>query len=270
MKERGEKIVMLTAYDTTSARLAEAAGIRLILVGDSLGPVMLGYESTIQVTMEDMLPHVRAVARGTKEALIVGDLPFMTYTVTEEDALRHAARMIQEGGAQAVKLEGGEIVAGTVQRLVACGLPVMGHLGLTPQSIHQLGGFKVQGRSVEAARRLLDDARRLEDAGAFSLVLECIPAPLAAAISERLTIPTIGIGAGAGCDGQVQVWHDLLGLLTDFKPKHAKRYANLGETIIAAVQQYIREVQGGEFPAAEHAFTMPAEVLAEAVAGVGG
>ncbi|GAG38734.1 unnamed protein product, partial [marine sediment metagenome] len=225
MKQRKEKIPMLTAYDYVTARMVDEANVPLILVGDSLGMVMLGYESTIPVTMEEMLHHTKAVVRGAKKALIIGDMPFMTYHTSEADALHNAARFIQEGGAQAVKLEGGEVVAEKVRRLVDCGIPVMGHIGLTPQSIYQLGGFKVRGKAAEEAKGLLRDASILEEAGAFAIVLECTPAPLSKLITEKLAIPTIGIGAGPDCAGQVQVISDILGLYTDFAPKHAKQYA---------------------------------------------
>ena len=249
MKPRGEKIVMLTAYDYSTARLVDEAGIPLILVGDSLGMVVLGYESTIPVTMEEMLHHTRAVVRGTKQAMVVGDMPFMTYHVSVEDALRNAARFIQEAGAQAVKLEGGVTVAEKVKRIVECGIPVMGHIGLTPQSIHQFGGFKMQGKTPEAAANLLADAKALEQAGAFSIVLETIPAHLGQMITDKISIPTIGIGAGPECDGQVQVINDILGSFTDFVPKHAKQYVKLTDIISKAVSQYRDEVRDGTFPA---------------------
>ena len=261
MKQRGEKIPMLTAYDYATAKLIDGAGIPIILVGDSLGMVMLGYESTIPVTMEEMLHHTKAVVRGAKRALIVGDMPFMTYHASISDALHNAGRFIQEGGAQAVKLEGGERVAETVRRLVECGIPVMGHIGLTPQSIHQLGGFKVQGKTPEAAIHLLKDALALEQAGAFSIVLESVPAPLSRIITQKVSIPTIGIGAGPWCDGQVQVISDLLGLFTDFVPKHAKQYARLAEIIRAAVADYITEVRTGSFPTKKESYTMDESVL---------
>jgi 3-methyl-2-oxobutanoate hydroxymethyltransferase len=261
MKQKGRRIPMLTAYDYTSARLIEAAGIHFILVGDSLGMVMLGYDSTLPVTLDAIIHHARAVVRGTAKALVVADLPFMTYNVSLELALQNAGRLMQEGGVQAVKLEGGHYIAPTVKRLTDCGIPVMGHLGLTPQAIHQLSGFRVQGRTAEAAQRLLDDALALQAAGAFSIVLELVPTELARHISQQLTIPTIGIGAGAGCDGQVQVMHDMLGLYDDFVPKHAKQYATLGLSIRAAVAQYAEEVQKGEFPAAEQSFNMDETVL---------
>jgi len=263
MKEKGEKFAMLTAYDFNTARIIDEAGIPLILVGDSLGNVVLGYETTIPVTMEDMLHHCKAVVRGAKNALVVGDMPFMTYHVSTEDALRNAARFIQEAGTQAVKLEGGTVVAEKVRRLVECGIPVMGHIGLTPQSIHQLGGARIQGKTLEAARKLIDDAIALEQAGAFSVVLETVPAPLAALITRKLTIPTIGIGAGPGCDGQVQVITDILGLTSGYVPKHARQYANLNEIIKKAVTTYQEEVKHGDFPTDRESFPLDEEVLAE-------
>lgn len=263
MKQKGEKITMLTSYDYATAKIVDEVGIPLILVGDSLGMVVLGYESTIPVTMEDMLHHTKAVVRGTKNALVVGDMPFMTYHVSIEDALRNAGRFIQEAGCQAVKLEGGVTVAEKVRKIVQCGIPVMGHIGLTPQSINQLGGYRIQGRSPEAASRLLQDALALEDAGAFSVVLETVPAPLATLISQRLTVPTIGIGAGAGCDGQVQVINDILGSFADFVPKHAKQYAKLTNIVRQAVAEYFGEVKSGAFPTDKQSFTMDESVLAE-------
>jgi 3-methyl-2-oxobutanoate hydroxymethyltransferase len=261
MKPKGEKIAMLTAYDYSTARIVDEAGIPLILVGDSLGMVVLGYESTIPVTMEEMLHHTRAVVRGTRSALVIGDMPFMTYHVSTEDALKNAARFIQEGGCQAVKLEGGVSVAGKVRRIVECGIPVMGHIGLTPQSINQLGGFKIQGKTREAAAVLLEDARALEEAGAFSIVLETIPAPLAALITEKVNIPTIGIGAGIGCDGQVQVINDIFGSFTDFVPKHAKQYARLIDIMSSAVVSYRDEVKAGKFPTDVQSFAMDESAL---------
>jgi 3-methyl-2-oxobutanoate hydroxymethyltransferase len=246
---------MVTAYDYTSAQIVERAGIPLILVGDSLGQVVLGYPSTVPVTLEEMLHHVRAVIRGSQRALVVGDLPFLTYTTTEQ-AIASAGRFLQDGGAQAVKVEGGAPVAPIVQRLVELGIPVMGHLGLTPQSVNQLGGTRVQGKRADAARRLIEDAIALENAGAFALVLELVPDQLAQEITERLHVPTIGIGAGAHCDGQVLVWHDLLGLYTDFVPRHTRRYASLADTISSALQQFAAEVHAGEFPAQEHGSVM--------------
>jgi 3-methyl-2-oxobutanoate hydroxymethyltransferase len=249
MKARAEKIVMLTAYDYSTAKLIDQAGIPLILVGDSLGMVVLGYESTIPVTIEEMLHHTKAVVRGTKQAMVIGDMPFMTYHISIEDALRNAARFIQEAGAQAVKLEGGVTVAEKVRRIVDCGIPVMGHIGLTPQSIHQFGGFKKQGKTPEAAARLLEDAKVLEQAGAFAIVLETIPSDLGRLITDKTTIPTIGIGAGPACDGQVQVINDILGSFSDFVPKHAKQYVRLTDIISKAVNQYRDEVKAGSFPA---------------------
>jgi 3-methyl-2-oxobutanoate hydroxymethyltransferase len=256
MKRRKEKIPMLTAYDYVTAKIVDEAGVPVILVGDSLGMVILGYENTIPVTMDEMIHHTKAVVRGAKKALIIGDMPFMSYHISVSDALHNAARFIQEGGAQAVKLEGGEVVAEKVRRLVDCGIPVMGHIGLTPQSIHQLGGFKVQGKVVEEAKKLLNDARILEEAGAFAIVLECTPAPLSKLITHKLAIPTIGIGAGPDCDGQVQVISDLLGLYTDFVPKHAKQYARLAGEIKTAVSSYISEVKSLSFPTMEQSYTM--------------
>jgi len=261
MKQKGEKITMLTAYDYATAKIIDGVGVPLILVGDSLGMVVLGYESTIPVTMDDMLHHTKAVVRGTERAMVIGDMPFMTYQIGVEDALKNAARFIQEGGAQVVKLEGGVTVAEKVRRIVECGIPVMGHIGLTPQSIHQLGGFKVQGRTLETATKLLKDARVLEEAGAFSIVLETVPAPLATLITKRVNIPTIGIGAGVGCDGQVQVINDILGSFTDFVPKHAKQYARLTDIIRKAVVAYHNEVKSGSFPTDEQSFTMDESVL---------
>ena len=263
MKEKGEKITMLTAYDYSTAKIVDEVGIPLILVGDSLGMVILGYETTIPVTMEDMLHHTRAVVRGTQQAMIVGDMPFMTYHVSVEDALRNAARFIQEAGAQAIKLEGGVTVAEKVKRVVECGIPVMGHIGLTPQSVHQLSGHKVQGRSPEAALRILEDAQALEEAGVFAMVLESVPAPLAALITEKMGVPTIGIASGAGCDGQVQIINDILGSFTDFVPRHAKQYAQLADTIRDAVSRYYDEVTAGAFPTKKHSFTMDETVLAK-------
>jgi 3-methyl-2-oxobutanoate hydroxymethyltransferase len=256
MKQRKEKIPMLTAYDYVTARIVDEAGVPLILVGDSLGMVMLGYESTISVTIEEMIHHTKAVVKGAKKALIVGDMPFMTYHGSVSDALHNAARFIQEGGAQAVKLEGGEVVAEQVRRLVDCGIPVMGHIGVTPQSQHQLGGFKARGKVMEEAKKLISDARILEEAGAFAIVLECTPALLSALITQKLAIPTIGIGAGPDCDGQVQVISDMLGLFTDFVPRHAKQYARLAGEIRTAVEAYISEVKSISFPTMEHSYTM--------------
>jgi 3-methyl-2-oxobutanoate hydroxymethyltransferase len=262
MKKKGEKISMLTAYDYVTAKLVDQAGIPLILVGDSLGMVVLGYDSTIPVTMEVMLHHTKAVVKGTSKALVVGDMPFMTYTISLEEALRNAARFLQETGCQAVKLEGGVNVAETVRKIVNCGIPVMGHIGLTPQSINQLGGHKIQGKTPEAAARLLADARALDEAGAFAVVLETVPAPLAALITQKISVPTIGIGAGAGCDGQVQVINDILGSYTDFVPKHAKQYAKLVDIMSNAIATYHDEVKSGKFPTDAQSFPMDENVLA--------
>jgi len=261
MKQQGEKITMLTAYDYSTAKLVDAAGIPLILVGDSLGTVILGYDSTIPVTLEVMLHHTKAVVRGVSNALVVGDMPFMTYHVSVEDALRNAGRFLQEAGCKAVKLEGGVTVEDKIKKIVDCGIPVMGHIGLTPQSINQLGGHRIQGKTAEAARRLLDDALAVERAGAFAVVLETVPAPLAALISRKLSIPTIGIGAGAGCDGQVQVINDLLGSFTDFVPKHAKQYAHLADSMSSAFSQYLADVKSGAFPTEANSFPMDESVL---------
>ncbi len=262
MKQKGEKIAMLTAYDYSTAKVVDAVGVPLILVGDSLGMVVLGYESTIPVTMAEMLHHTKAVVRGSKQAMVIGDMPFMTYQVSIEDALHNAARFIQEGGAQAVKLEGGVTVADKVRRIVECGIPVMGHIGLTPQSINQLGGFKIQGKTSQAAANLLKDAQALEEAGAFAVVLETVPALLAALISQKISIPTIGIGAGVGCDGQVQVINDVLGSFSDFVPKHAKQYVKLADIIKGAVTDYYNEVKAGTFPTDKQSFPMDESVLA--------
>ena len=263
MKARGEKIPMMTAYDYTSGKLLEQAGIPLMLVGDSLGMVVLGYDSTVPVTMGDMLHHIKTVVRGTEKAHIVGDLPFMSYHAEVSEAIRNAGRILKEGGAQSVKLEGGQEMAKTVNRIVKSGIPVMGHVGLTPQSVNQLGGYRVQGKTISDAIRLMEDTRALEEAGAYAVVLECVPAALAQMITDRLSIPTIGIGAGAGCDGQVQVLHDFLGLFTDFLPKHARRYANLAETIQDAASQYISDVHLGEFPTDKESYKMSQSVLDE-------
>jgi 3-methyl-2-oxobutanoate hydroxymethyltransferase len=262
MKPKGEKIAMLTAYDYATAKIVDEVGIPLILVGDSLGQVVLGYESTIPVTMEDMLHHIKAVVRGTKRAMVIGDMPFMSYHISVPEALKNAARFIQEGGAQAVKLEGGVNVAEKVQRIVECGIPVLGHIGLTAQSINQLGGHKIQGKTPEAAARLLKDARALEEAGAFAVVLETVPAPLAALITQKLSIPTIGIGAGIGCDGQVLVINDILSF-SDFVPKHAKQYVKLNNIMTGAITEYFNEVTSGKFPTEANSFAMDETILNE-------
>jgi 3-methyl-2-oxobutanoate hydroxymethyltransferase len=261
-KTAAQRIAMITAYDVSSARLVDAAGVDAILVGDSMGMTVLGYPSTLQVTMDDMVRATTAVVRGTKHALVVADMPFMSYQVSPEDAMRNAAAFMT-AGAGAVKLEGGAHMADTVRRLVEAGIPVMGHLGLTPQSVNQLGGYKVQGKDVAAAEKLLDDCRALQDAGAFAIVLECIPAELAALASAELAIPTIGIGAGVGCDGEVQVFHDLLGLGGDFTPRHAKRYAELGAAVTAAVAAYADDVRQAAFPAEPQSTHLDPAVLDE-------
>lgn len=263
-KAEGRKFAMVTAYDFPTARLAEQAGIPIILVGDSLGSVVLGYESTLPVTMEEMLHHTKAVVRATQRAIIVADMPFMSYQANPDEAMANAGRLLKEGGATAVKLEGGSHIVPLVHRMVECGIPVMGHLGLTPQSINQFGGHKVQGKTPAAAAKLIADARALEEAGAFAVVLETIPAPLARMVTERLSIPTIGIGAGPNCDGQVQVLHDILGIYDDQRVlKHAKRYAVVGAVIREALRQYAAEVESGAFPTAEHSFDMDEATLRE-------
>ena len=258
-KARGETITMLTAYDYPTALAVDQAGIDSILVGDSLGMVVLGYENTLPVTMADMLHHCRAVARGARYALLIGDLPFMSYQVSAEEAVRNAGCFLQEAGMDAVKLEGGSERADAVRAIVSAGIPVAGHLGLTPQSVHQLGGFRSQGRTAAAAHRILDDALLLQEAGCFCLVLESVPARLAELISRQLEIPTIGIGAGAGCDGQVLVTHDLLGLFDRFTPRFVRKYADLHGEIGRALGAFRDEVLAGEFPAAEHCVAMPEE-----------
>lgn len=261
MKQEGQKIVVITAYDATSARVSELAGVPMILVGDSLGMVVQGHDSPLPVTLEQMIYHAEIVTRVTKKPLVVGDLPFMTYHISPEQALQNAGRMMQSSGVTAVKIEGGAAIAPTVKRLVGAGIPVVGHIGLTPQSIHQFGGFRVQGRELASAKQLVLDALALQDAGAFAIVLELVPAPLAQLITEKLVIPTIGIGAGRGCDGQVQVFHDLLALFADFLPKHAKRYAQVGDLMQSALAQYRQEVSDGVFPSDENSFTMKDDVI---------
>jgi 3-methyl-2-oxobutanoate hydroxymethyltransferase len=254
MKAQGEKITMLTAYDYPLARAVDEAGIEVILVGDSLGMVVLGHPTTLPVTMDDMVHHCKAVARGVSRALLVADLPFMSYQVSREDALRNAGRLVKEGGAESVKLEGGAEVLGAVEALVGAGIPVMGHLGLTPQSYHQMGGYRVQARTAEEADRLLKDAGALERAGIFSLVLEGIPAEVARRVTEALPVPTIGIGAGPSCDGQVLVAHDMLGLQEDLSPKFVKRYAQGRQVFLEAMRQFRTEVRSGRFPGPEHSY----------------
>ncbi len=260
-KECGEKLSMLTAYDYSTAKLVDNAGINSILVGDSLGMTMLGYENTLSVTMEDMIHHTAAVTRGAKNALVVADMPFMSYQASVYDAVVNAGRLIKEGGAQAVKLEGGTEFCDSIRAIVNASIPVMAHLGLTPQSIHAFGGFKVQGKGEAAAQKLLDEARAVEKAGAFAVVLECVPQKLAARISKELSIPTIGIGAGAGCDGQVLVYQDMLALFSDFKPKFVKYFANIGEEMTEAFRRYDKEVKEGTFPAQEHTFQIDDSII---------
>jgi 3-methyl-2-oxobutanoate hydroxymethyltransferase len=262
-KTRGEPITMLTAYDYPTALAVDLAGIDAILVGDTLGMVVLGYDSTIPVTMEDMLHHCKAVARGAKWAFLIGDMPFMSYQTSADEALRNAGRFLQEAGMAAVKLEGGRERKAAVQAIVGAGIPVMGHLGLTPQSVHQIGGYRAQGKTAIAAKRLLEDAMILQEAGCFSIVLETIPVQVARYISEQLEIPTIGIGAGVGCDGQVLVTHDLLGLFDRFTPSFVKKYANIHETMAQAFGQYKSDVEKGQFPSADHSFEMSDEDWAE-------
>ncbi len=260
-KAKGQKLSMLTAYDYTTAKLVDEAGIDAILVGDSLGMVMLGYEDTISVTMEDMIHHSAAVARGTKNALLITDMPFMSYQTSVYDAVVNAGRLMKEGRAQAVKLEGGLEVCAHVKAIVNASIPVCGHLGLTPQSVNALGGFKVQGKGEEAAQRILDEARALEEAGAFAVVLECVPRALAEKITESISIPTIGIGAGAGCDGQVLVYQDMLAMYSDMAPKFAKQYAQVGSQMKQAFAAYKQEIIDGVFPAAEHTFKMDETII---------
>ena len=260
-KAKGEKLSMLTAYDYSTAKLEDESGINGILVGDSLGNVVLGYEDTVSVTMEDMIHHGAAVARGAKNALVVVDMPFMSYEVTVEEAVRNAGRLMKEGRAGAVKLEGGVRVAEQIRAIVKAGIPVMGHIGLTPQSINVFGGFKVQGKIEEAARALLADAKAVEEAGAFAVVIEAVPAALAQMITDAVSIPTIGIGAGAGCDGQILVYQDMLGMFSDFTPKFVKRYANVGEVMRDAFANYAAEVASGAFPTEEHTYKIKDDVL---------
>ena len=260
-KEDNVKLTMLTAYDYSTAKLINAAGINLILVGDSLGNVILGYEDTISVTMEDMIHHAKAVAKGAPDALVVVDMPFMSYQTSAYDAVVNAGRLMKEGRANAVKLEGGKEVCPQIEAIVAAGIPVCAHLGLTPQSINAFGGHKVQGKSEQAAKKLVDDAIAVENAGAFAVVLECVPAKLAKVISEKLSIPTIGIGAGAGCDGQVLVYQDVLGMFSDFTPKFVKRFANVGEIMTQAFKDYDAAVKDGSFPQEQHTYEIDDDVI---------
>lgn len=253
-KKNGEPIAMLSAYDYPFARMADEAGMDIVLVGDSLAMAVLGHHNTLSVTMEDMMRHTQAVSRGVKNAFLVADMPYLSYQITAEEAVRNAGRFIKEGGAEAVKLEGGSAFAEIIRRLITAGIPVMGHIGLTPQFVHTIGGYKVQGKSPEAAEQLLQEAKVLESAGCFALVIECVPADLAGKMSKALNIPVIGIGAGAQCDGQVLVLHDLLGLNLDFHPKFVKQYTNIGEQSAKALRQYIEEVKARKFPSSDHSF----------------
>jgi 3-methyl-2-oxobutanoate hydroxymethyltransferase len=262
-KQQGRKLVMLTAYDYPFGLMADQAGIDIVLVGDSLGMVVMGLDGTVAVTMEDMLHHIRAVVRGCKRPLVVGDMPFMSYNTSVRDAIINAGRLMKEGGCDVVKLEGGIDFAPTIQAIVKAGIPVQGHIGLTPQTASALGGFKIQGKDARAAIKIIEDAKALESAGVFSIILEAVPAPLGKLVAESVKVPVIGIGAGADVDGQVLVTHDMVGLFDKFVPKFVKQYAQIRTSIIAAMQQYRDDVQGGSFPAAEHSFKMPAEALAQ-------
>lgn len=259
MKERGEKIAMLTCYDYSTAKLLEAAGINGVLVGDSLGNTMLGYEDTLSVTMEDMIIFGGAVARGCRDIMVVIDMPFMSYQVSDEQALVNAGRLMKEGRAQAVKLEGGAAVCSQIGAITAAGIPVMAHLGLTPQSVNAFGGNRVQGKGEAAAKQLLDDALAIQEAGAFSVVLECVPAKLASLITEKLSIPTIGIGAGAGCDGQILVYQDMLGMFMDYVPKFVRHFGKVGEAMVGAFKAYDQAVKAGDFPNENEAFKLASE-----------
>ena len=260
MKGTGQRITMLTAYDASFARLLESSGVDMLLVGDSLGMVVLGYDSTVPVTMDEMLHHSKAVRNGAPNTLIVGDMPFMSYQVSIPEAITNAGRFMKEAGSDAIKLEGGLEVCDTVLALDQAGIPVMGHIGLTPQTAGKLGGYTVQGKDLESAKAQLEAAKALEEAGAFAIVLECVPAPLAQLISEQISIPTIGIGAGAGCDGQVLVTHDLLGMFEKFTPSFVKQFTHLAPSIKEAVQVFVQEVKDGEFPGEEHSFSMKFDV----------
>lgn len=261
MKNKGEKITMLTAYDYSTAKLVDQAGVESILVGDSLGMTMLGYSDTLKVTLDDMIHHTKAVVRGTKNALVIGDMPFMSYHISVEESIRNAGRLIQEGGAQAVKLEGGSNVIDHIKGIINAQIPVCGHLGLTPQSVNMMGGFKVQGKSEAAAKTLIEDALKLQEAGVFAIVLEGIPEKLAQMITEKLDIPTIGIGAGVHCDGQVLVIQDMLGMFSDFTPKFVKKYAQLNLVIDESLKTYVKEVKNSSFPEEKHTFSMNEDVL---------
>ncbi|MBQ3124586.1 MAG: 3-methyl-2-oxobutanoate hydroxymethyltransferase [Clostridia bacterium] len=261
MKRNGEKITMVTGYDYSTAKLIDSSGINSILVGDSLGMVMLGYPDTISVTMEDMIHHAQAVVRGTENALVVCDMPFMSYQTSVYDAVVNAGRLMKEGRAGAVKLEGGKEFDQHVKAIVNASIPVCGHIGMTPQSVNVFGGFKVQGKTLEAAKKLIEDALALEEAGAFAIVLECVPEKLAEYISELVSIPTIGIGAGAGCDGQVLVYQDMMGMYSDFTPKFVKQYAQTGNVMREAFKKYSEEVKSGAFPTEEHSFRIDEDIM---------
>jgi 3-methyl-2-oxobutanoate hydroxymethyltransferase len=263
MKKKNEKITMITGYDYPTAELVDEAGAEVILVGDSLGMVVLGYPDTLSVSLDEMIHHGKAVVRGSKRAFVIVDMPFLTYQINSEEALRNAGKLIQETGGQGVKLEGGIEISEAVRKITQAGIPVVGHLGLTPQSAGQMGGFKVQGRDIKAARKIIDDSLAIEEAGAFMLVLECVPWQLAQLITEKLSIPIIGIGAGRHCDGQVLVYHDVMGLYTGKRPKFVKQFADARTEMLHGVNNYIEEVKNTSFPGEEHIFTMPAEALAE-------
>jgi len=260
-KNAGKKITMLTAYDYPTAKIIDEAGVDSILVGDSLGMVVLGYEDTTRVTMEDMLHHIKAVTRGTKRALVVGDMPFLSYHTGKYESVRNAGRLLNEGGCKAVKLEGGEAIIDDIKAIISAGIPVMGHLGYTPQSVNLFGGHKAQGKTIETAQKMLRDSILLQEAGVFAITLECVPFKLASFISERLEVPTIGIGSGSGCGGQVLVTPDLIGLFRDFQPKHSKKYVDMGSAIDDAARRYINEVNETVFPTEKNSFTVPDEVI---------
>lgn len=260
-KANKNKLVLLTAYDYSTAKLIDSCDVDGILVGDSLGMVCLGYKDTLSVTMEDMIHHTKAVSRGVENALVIGDMPFMSYQASTVDAVRNAGRLVQEGGAEAVKLEGGAAVVQQVRAIIRAQIPVMGHIGLTPQSVNMFGGFKIQGRELEVAKKLIEDAKKLEDAGVFAIVAECIPQALARMITEAVTVPVIGIGAGSSCDGQILVFNDIVGLSHGFKPKFVKVFEDAGALIEQGIKRYANEVRNGEFPACEHSFNMDAEVI---------
>ena len=260
-KAKGEKISMLTAYDYSTAKLIDESGINGILVGDYLGMVVLGYDDTLPVTMEDMINHTKAVSKGAKNALVVGDMPFMSYQVSVEEAVYNAGRLIKEGGCQAVKLEGGATVCNQIRAITNASIPVMAHIGLTPQSVNAFGGFKVQGKNEEDAKRLIEEAKAVEEAGAFAVVLECVPEKLAEIITNSISIPTIGIGAGRKCDGQILVYQDMLGMFSNFTPKFVKRFANVGEIMTEAFKQYIAEINDGKFPSDEHTFAISDDII---------